>query len=294
MNQESSKNQQLFLYGMILSMFCWGLSWSSGKVLTGYGTALGISFFRFAITFISLFFILLALRQPLIIKRESWKDLLPAALAIAIYTYFFFQGLSQGKPGAGGVLVTTLNPVLSYSIMLLFLRRRPTPNESLGLITGLVAGAILLRIWDNWQNVFSAGNSYFLLASLTWAILSLFTAKSSRYGSPIAFSLWMYGICSLLLFFIVGIPESKTMIENGDALFWGNLFFSSTITTAMATTFYFVATAKLGASKASSFIFLVPFSAALGSWVFLNEIPQWYTVVGGLIGVVAVYILNKK
>ena len=294
MNQESRRSDQLFLYGMILSMFCWGISWASGKVLTGYGSALGISFFRFAVTFFSLFLVLGAFRQPLFIKRESWKDLFPAALSIAFYTYFFFQGLSQGKAGAGGVLVTTLNPVLSYSIMLLFSRRRPTRNESLGLITGLIAGAILLKLWDNWQNVFSAGNSYFLLASFTWAILSLFTAKSSRYGSPIAFSLWMYGICSLLLFFIVGIPESKAIIDNSDTLFWGNLFFSGTITTALATTFYFVATTKLGASKASSFIFLVPFSAALGSWVFLNEVPQWHTVIGGLIGVGAVYILNKK
>jgi drug/metabolite transporter (DMT)-like permease len=79
-----------------------------------------------------------------------------------------------------------------------------------------------------------------------------------------------------------------------DGLFWLNMLFSAVITTAFATTFYFVATAKLGASKASSFIFLVPFSAAMGSWFFLKEQPQWHTIIGGMLGIAAVYVLNKK
>ena len=85
-----------------------------------------------------------------------------------------------------------------------------------------------------------------------------------------------------------------TTLRHGDLTFWGNLFFSATITTSLATTFYFVATSKIGASKASSFIFMVPFSAALGSWIFLGEVIEVHTIVGGILGIAAVYILNKK
>ena len=85
-----------------------------------------------------------------------------------------------------------------------------------------------------------------------------------------------------------------TTLSHGDLAFWGNLFFSATITTSLATTFYFVATSKIGASKASSFIFMVPFSAALGSWIFLGEVIEVHTIVGGILGIAAVYILNKK
>lgn len=72
------------------------------------------------------------------------------------------------------------------------------------------------------------------------------------------------------------------------------MFYSAVINTAFATTFYFIATAKLGAGKASSFIFLVPLSAAFGSWIFLNEIPQLHTIIGGILGIIAVYLLNVK
>jgi len=108
----------------------------------------------------------------------------------------------------------------------------------------------------------------------------------------LAYGCMAYARC--LFFFITSWNENVSIAINGDLSFWANLIFSATITTSLATTFYFVATSKLGASKASSFIFLVPFSAALGSWVFLKEIPEIHTIAGGLMGIVAVYILNKK
>ncbi len=294
MEPENSNKDRLFLLGMIASMFCWGLSWASAKVLGSYGSALSISCFRFAFTFISLFIILLFLRQKLSIKRDGLKDLLIASIVIALYFFLFFKGLQEGKAGAGGVLVTVLNPIVSYLIMLILSWKKPGVNETIGLSIGAIAGVVLLKLWDPSNSLLSAGNIYFLLASFAWAILSLFTSKSSRYGSPVVFSLWMYGICSVIMICLTSPAENLHILQNGDLYFWGNLLFSATITTAMATTFYFVATSKLGASKASSFIFLVPFTATIGSWLFLGEIPQSHTIIGGLLGIGAVYILNKK
>jgi drug/metabolite transporter (DMT)-like permease len=104
----------------------------------------------------------------------------------------------------------------------------------------------------------------------------------------------MYLLSTVLMFVLSDPSASVALLGKTDATFWGNMFFSSSITTAGATTFYFVATSKLGAGKASSFIFLVPFSAALGSWIFLNEIPQLHSIIGGALGIAAVYILNMK
>lgn len=294
MSEEKERSKNIFLAGMVLSMFCWGLSWASGKVLTQYGGPLEISFFRFGLTFISLLVLLAFAKESFSMQRKGLPDLLCASLLIALYTYFFFNGLVHGKAGAGGVLVTSLNPIISYAVMLVHLKRLPTRNESMGLIAGVLAGSILLQVWDKWQNIFDPGNGYFLLASCTWAVLSLFTARSSRYGSTFTFSLWMYGICSVLMFFLAGSHASVALWQRADLYFWGNLFFSATITTALATTFYFVATSKLGAGKASSFIFLVPFAAALGSWLFLRETPQLHTIIGGCLGISAVYLINRK
>ncbi len=279
---------------MVASMFCWGLSWASAKVLGSYGSALSISLYRYSTTFISLLIMLLVMRKNLSIKQSGLKDLLIASSILALYFYLFFKGLEEGLAGAGGVLVTILNPIISYLLMLAISWKKPSRNEVLGLSIGIIAGLILVKVWDQSNNILSAGNIYFLLASISWAVLSVFTSKFSKHGSPLVYSFWMYGICCCITLLFTSSIENASVLEKADALFWGNLFFSATITTAMATTFYFVATSKLGASKASSFIFLVPFTASMGSWFFLGEVPQTHTIVGGILGIVAVYILNRK
>jgi len=162
------------------------------------------------------------------------------------------------------------------------------------LLLGLLAGVILLKLITEADKILSAGNIYFLLAAFCWAILSIFTSRASRYGSSVTFSFYLSGISALMMLIFADWNGIQATFEKADTIFWGNLFFSATITTSLATTMYFVATSRLGPSKASSFIFLVPFSAALGSWIFLNEIPELHTIVGGFLGIGAVYVLNKK
>jgi len=279
---------------MILSMTCWGLSWTSSKVIAAYGSPLTLSLIRFTLTFLSMIVILAVLRQPFTINKKGIKDLIGASITISLYTVVFFKGITTGKAGAGGVLVTVLNPIISYGIMLIMERRRPTRNETIGLSLGLLAGIVLLKLPMEASTIFSAGNIYFLVASFCWAVLSVFTSKASRYGSTITFSTWMYGICIVLLFILTGVKGPVATLSTADGIFWFNLFVTAVLATALSTTFYFIATSRLGASQASSYIFLVPFSAALGAWIFLKEVPQWHTIAGGLLGIAAVYILNSK
>jgi drug/metabolite transporter (DMT)-like permease len=287
-------SEQLFITGMVLSMTCWGLSWSSGKILSLYGDPLTLSLIRFTATFVSLFLIVMMMKNKILINKSGLFDLAVAASLLTIYTWLFFKGLIEGKAGAGGVLVTVLNPIVAYAITIIRAQRRPTRNETTGLLLGLTAGFILLQVLTNPRDIVEAGNIYFLLAAIVWAVLSLFTARAGRHGSSVSFSFWLYGFSSLILLMLSGWRSTVEIFENADRLFWWNLFFSSTITTALATTFYFVATARVGASKASSFIFLVPFSAAIGSWIFLDEKIELHTIIGGALGIAAVYILNKK
>jgi len=220
--------------------------------------------------------------------------LLMASCIMTLYGYLFLKGLSYGKAGAGGVLVTTLNPILTYALTMIISFRAPSTKEIIGLLMGLIAGFILLRIWENSATIFDLGNVYFVVATALWAVLSKVTASSSKDGSPVVFSLWMYAICTLAMFCFIDKSATLAILIKGDSIFWWSLFYSATITTTLATTFYFYATTKIGADKASSFIFLVPLSASVGSLLLLDEIPVWNTIVGGVLGILAVYILNSK
>lgn len=290
----SKDSEQMYIIGMVFSMFLWGWSWATGKIIAGYALPITIALYRFVITYISMFLIVYFAKIKFKIDKSGIKDLLIASAFIALYSFLFFKGLVLGKAGAGGVLVTMLNPIISYAIMLVINIRKPTPREVVGITLGIVATIIMLQIWSNWHNIFHTGNIYFLFAALTWALLSLYTSKASKYGSPIAFSFWMYGIAAILIATFADWKDCSSLLLKADYIFWINMLFSATITTALATTFFFFVTTKIGASKASSYIFLVPFTAIFGSWLILSEIPTWNTLLGGIIGVLAVYVLNSK
>lgn len=288
------KNKKFLVIGLAISMLTWGINWPSGKILSSYGSSINIGFIRFIVTFIGLLPVLLVWKKPLTLKREGISTLLLAGACMTLYSFLFFQGLRYGLPGAGGVLVTTLNPVVAYALGLALNRKLPSRKEQIGLGLGLLAGCLLLKIWANVEEVFSIGNVYFLLATFTWAILSKFTSKASSYGFPGSFSLWMYLLCSFALFLLADKVELVQIVTISDWTFWSNMFFSAVITTSLATTFYFFATSEIGAERASSFIFLVPAAAAVTSWIALGEVIYWNTIVGGFLGVLAVIAINRK
>ena len=275
-------------------MFMWGLSWPSGKVAAAYGLPVNIVFVRYIFVFISFLPVFIFLKAPIRISKKGISALLFAGLLLTVYTYLFFYGLKNGLAGAGGVLVTTMNPIIAYGIGLVLNKKIPSRNEAAGLIIGLIAGATLLKIWGNADELFASGNVYFLLAAFTWAILSRITSKASKYGSSLSFSLWLYLATIVIILPLVDFPSLKHTFIIADGYFWWNIIFSAMFATTAATTFYFYATTTLGAEKASSFIFLVPASAALSARLFLGETLLFHTIIGGVLGILAVYMINKK
>lgn len=286
-------SENFLTIGIIVSMFLWGLSWPSGKVLTQYLTPVNFVIWRYLLVVLTLFPILLLLKVPLTGNRRGIPYILISGFLLSFYSYLFYKGLKHGMAGAGGVLVTILNPIIAYSIGILINRRLPSRLEFTGLLTGLIAGCILLKIWDDAGSLFESGNLFFLGASFTWAVMSVFTSKAKRFGTSFGFSLWQYIVSLVCISPLMNVKEFASVLTINDSIFWMNMIFSSAIVTTMATTIYFYATMKVGPERASSFIFLVPFAAETSSWLFLNEPVLVHTIVGGVLGIVAVYLINR-
>ena len=62
---------------------------------------------------------------------------------------------------------------------------------------------------------------------------------------------------------------------------------------SFGTSIYFQASVKLGPKRASSYIFMVPLTAMGFAMYFLNEPLQLSTLLGGTLGILAVYKINK-
>jgi len=293
-NYLKSHEKRWLILAIIMAMFMWGLSWPAGKIVSAYGSAISIALIRYSVIFISMLILLLLFRINLKVNLKGLGFLIISGILLALYNFVFLTGLQKGFAGAGGVLVTITNPIFAYVIGLIISKKVPTKMESFGLIVGLIAGAFLLNIWVSFDEIFKSGNIYFLTGALIWAILSKVTSEAGSYGTSFAFSLWMYLITVICYLAVGDLNEVVNIVINGDSYFWLIMLYFGVGGVTIATSFYFFVTTRFGAEKASSFIFLVPFSAALSSFIFLGEIIYMHIIVGGILGVIAVFIINKR
>ena len=277
---------------MVLSMIIWGGSWVSAKVMAVRLTPELLSFWRFLLSFLSFVPLLILLRIPLVLSFRGIVHSAFGAFFISTYMYYFFRGLEYGLAGAAGVLVTSMMPLMTLLFSILLLKRTTQGRDIAGLVLGMAGAAVLLKLWIfNAHDLFQSNNILFVLCSALWALVTICSQRAAETISPYMFSFMTYGF-STFFFLPFGFSQGIGIVFYQDAVFWSNLVFLSIISGTFATTIYFVAAERLGSYRTSSFVFLVPSSAMLLSWIFLGEVPEPSTIIGGVIAILAVYLIN--
>ena len=280
---------------MVFAMITWGYSWVGAKILGPYGHVSTKIFLRFFFASIALIPILLKYHIPFKIDKKGFMFILWNSISLCSYNYFYFKSTHMGLAGVGGVLVTTLNPILTSLFVFSFLDRSSAKlKELVGLIMGLTGGGIIMRLWEmDIALMISSGNIFYILASCSWVSVTITSQKSKNHIHFLTYSFWSFLSSSLLSLSFCEI-ESISQTINYDWIYWLNIFLLSIVVMSFANTMYFFASSKIGAVKASSYIFVVPLTAIIFSKIILNEQVLYTTVLGGVLSVVAVYLINKK
>ena len=280
---------------MVFAMITWGYSWVGAKILGPYGHVSTKIFLRFFFASIALIPILLKYHIPFRIDKKGFIFILWNSISLCSYNYFYFKSTHMGLAGVGGVLVTTLNPILTSLFVFSFLDKSSAKlKDFVGLIMGLTGGGIIMRLWEmDIDLMISSGNIFYILASCSWVSVTIASQKSKTHIHFLTFSFWSFLSASLFSLSFCEI-ESISQTINYDSIYWLNIFLLSIVVMSFANTMYFFASSKIGAVKASSYIFVVPLTAIIFSKIILNEQVLYTTVLGGVLSVVAVYLINKK
>ena len=283
-----------FIFLMVLAMLSWGGSWPLGKLIAGLARAEVIIFWRYFITSLSIVPLLFIFKQPLRIEKKSLFLLIFGAVAVITHGLLFITGLKVGLAGAGGVLTTSMNPIITFSLVSVIYRESVGFRQKTGLLLGIIGGAVLLNVYKlDLRELLAGGNVLFLLAALSWSILTLLSQKTQERVPFLTYSFYLYAFSALLELFLA-LPHGLFSITGQPWMFWGIIFYLSIFATTFGATVYFMAAGKIGSRRASSFTFMVPTGAVFFSWLLLGEVPQLSTITGGLIAVSAVYLLNQK
>jgi len=275
-------------------MTIWGLSWTNAKILSDYGPSSVLAFWRFFFSSITMIPVLWLTGNNFRVTRLGMKYILTGAVFISLYNIFFFMGTNVGSASVGGIIVPTFNPIITFIISVLLMKQVVYRMDIIGLILGFTGGVIVLQAWTlSLEQIISNGNLFFICASISWGIMSIISGRSHAHVSTLSFSFWVYTISTLIY---LGATWNKDifLIFTYDWIFWVNMFFLSVGAMVFGTTVYFLGTTKLGPEKASAFIFMVPVTALFFSVLLIGERLEITTMVGGIMTMIAVYLINKS
>lgn len=285
--------EQYFTLLLIFAMFLWGVGWSALKFLTPNISYEVISFWRFLIMFISFLPILFLIKEPIKVTKKNSLYILIGAFLNVTFMIFAFVGVKYGSAGGGGVIITTLSPILTFFVMAIILKKMLKNAQIVALSIGLLGGILMLQNGEHTlSSFFTSAEFFFLLCALTWAFVGVLAQYSGSTIHPVHYSFLIALLSSVILFFMA-LPYDILSVFDEGLLFWTALIYLGVFGQSVATTIFFIASSKLGSAKASSFMFLVPIFALISAHIILGEEMQSHIILGGAISLFSVFLINR-
>ena len=294
---------------MILVVFSWGMAWAVGRIL-----ALGLppmtgAWLRYVLTMVLfyLWFVGRALKGNevnwLPTGRQTWRTLtLIAITGVLGYQVFFMNGMRFTAAGDASLIIT-FNPIFTVLLAAPMLGQQISRKMFVGLFCGFIGVAVVTGWSPNTDIPFEdriLGDLMILLASLNWAMTTNNTKRmmEQRNGEQKATTLeivvWYSLIGTVLLTPLAawetwqhGIPE-PTLTD------WYAIIYLAAISTVLAYYWFAIGVEKLGATAASSYIFLMPVFGVLGGVILLDENIGWTLLLGFILIVIGVRVVQRE
>jgi drug/metabolite transporter (DMT)-like permease len=230
----------------------------------------------------------LATRMPLPQRRDIPGIALVGALGITIYNIALNTG-EQGVSAGVASLIVAAAPVFVAILAGIFFRERLRAWGWLGIAASFVGvGVIALGTGTG----FSVNPKALLVLAAAVAQILFFVSQKPFLKRYSALQLTTYAIWMGSLFLLVFAPDLLPQIQSAPPSATLAIIYLGIFPGAIGYACWSYVLARIPASIAASFLYLVPAFAIVIAWVWLGEKPSLITLGGGLLVICGVVIVN--
>ncbi|WP_213990718.1 DMT family transporter [Sodalis sp. dw_96] len=284
-----------------LSAFFWGGSAIAGKYALDVFVPSIVTFLRF---FIAAMIILLFIKD----KRKlihidlitHLRMFITAIFGVTLCYYFYFNGLNGSSAFNAGIIEATI-PLITLLIAAMSGMEHVKPWQLLGLIIAYLG--VTITITGGNLNILSAasyniGDIMLLVSTLCFGIYNVLI---KRWVIPLPgmirmFYLFFYGSIAFLPWVLADSYHLQFYCYPGKGITFisiASLLFMSIGGSVLAYLFFNHGIDEIGATKAASFINLVPFITVMLSVYVLKEPAGLFKWIGALIIIAGVMLSNR-
>lgn len=283
-----------YLFGHIaalLTIFIWGTTFISTKILLVDFKPIEILFFRFLIGLIALLII-----YPKRLKKTTKDQEITFALAglCGVTLYFLLENIALTYSMASNIgVIISIAPFFTAILSDFVLKEKSLKsNFIIGFIAAMIGIALISFNGTSNFKLNPIGDVLALLAALVWAIYSVLTKKISEYGYntiQVTRRIFIYGI-SFMLIALAPFDFELNLNRFTNPVYLGNIIFLGLGASALCFVTWNVAVKILGAVKTSIYIYIVPVVTVVTSVIILNEQITLMSFIGTILTLTGLFL----
>lgn len=273
---------------LAVAIFLWSSAFPLIRVGLHAYPPIELAFFRYGIASLVLVILAVAFRVRMPQRRHMARLFLGGFLGVAFYNAALNWGEQTVKAGPAAFIINTL-PMFTAILSTIYLRERILAPGWLGLIVS-TAGIALIAFGEGDGLSINLHAFAILAAAFAWSVtiiihkplLLVYTAFE-----VVAYTIWSGTLC--MVFVLPGVIQA---MRTADLAATGAVLYLGIFPAALAYITWTIVLAKLPASRASSFLYLVPVLSTVIGFILLDEKPSLLSLLGGCLALGGVVIIN--
>lgn len=278
----------------LLTIFIWGTTFISTKLLLIDFQPIEILFIRFFLGFLFLYLI-----YPKPMKKTTSQQNLTFALAglTGVTLYFYIENIALTFSSASNIgVIVTVSPFFTALLMRIFEKEKLSRRFFLGFFLSLLGVCLISFNGQQHFHFNPIGDFLAVLAAFLWSCYSVLTRKVSTFSFHVVQStrrIFFYGLLFMLpILFFSGFDVSLKNVFIPTNFF--NLLFLGFGASAVCFATWGLAIQELGTIKTSMYIYLVPVTTVLTSLFILKEQLTILSFSGILLSLLGLFISDAS